>query len=55
MILSNAENGLVQLTGMSRQEAQLAVKNSTLGVSIDRAPDIVAHYSQEQLVCEVLR
>lgn len=54
-ILRHAENGLVKYMQMSHQEAKQKVRQSSLEKSIDRAPDVLAHYSQEQLVAAVIR
>ena len=54
-IIRFAEDGLVKYVGMTSEQAKNKVKQSTLEKSIDRAPDIIAHYSQEQLVAAVIR
>lgn len=54
-ILKFAEDGIIQYLNVSREKAKEYIRKSTIETSINRAPDIVAHYSQEQLVSEILR
>lgn len=54
-ILEFAEDGIIQYLNVSREKAKEYIRKSTIEISINRAPDIVAHYSQEQLVSEILR
>lgn len=54
-IMRHAENGLVKYMHMTHQEAKQKVRESTLEKAIDRAPDLLTHYSQEQLVAAVIR
>ncbi len=54
-IFKFAEDGLIKYLNISREEAKEYIKKSTLEKSIDRAPDVVSHYSQEQLVCCIVR
>ena len=54
-ILKFAEDGLIKYLSVTREEAKNYIKKSTIEKSIDRAPDVVAHYSQEQLVCCIIR
>jgi|GEM_PF-3557968 len=53
-ILKFAEDGLIKYLDMTSEQAKEKVANSTISIAFDRAPDVVAHYSQEQLVSEVL-
>lgn len=54
-ILSYAEEGVVKYFNLSRDDAKLKVESSSIEASFNRAPDVVAHYSQEQLVHIVMR
>lgn len=54
-IFKFAEDGLVKHFDMTRVEAHNRVQKSKLEIAINRAPDVVAHYSQEQLVTYVMK
>lgn len=54
-ILRFAEDGLVKHLNITKLEAKNYVSSSNLGKAIDRTPDVVAHYSQEQLVSYIIR
>lgn len=53
-IMKFAEDGLIKYLDMTSIEAKEKIATSRISIAFDRAPDIVAHYSQEQLVSEVL-
>ena len=54
-LIRHAEDGLVKYMNMTQLVAKKKVRESSLEKSIDRAPDVLAHYSQEQLVATVIR
>lgn len=54
-IIKFAEDGLIKHLDLTRVEAKRYVSSSNLIKAIDRAPAVVAHYSQEQLVSYIVR
>jgi hypothetical protein len=54
IILNLATKGVSELLGISYEDALKIVKESGLEQSIEKAPDLMLHYSKDQLVYEVL-
>lgn len=54
IVITLATKGVSELLGISYADALKIVEDSGLELLIEKAPDLMLHYSKEQLVYEVL-